>query len=573
MNPKLFSPPRFESEEDNFRAKFINSFAWLGIVVLSIVTILYLRSPSADLTLFILPALIAVLAVSLYLLNQRRVSAAGWIIVVLGWLGIALQAYSADGVKDTIILAFIAIGLLASIIISRGAGTVVILASIAVIAWLSWLEAQGIFQPRNQDPVIYGRDIALIFIIIAMLIYFSTTSLRDAIQRAAASEAQLRATNESLQELNLSLEERVAIRTAELQVAYKENERRARQFEAITQVTHAISSVQGLEELFQQLTEVIGEKFDFYHVGIFLLDDNREFAILRASNSEGGRKMIAQNHRLRIGQTGIVGLVAATGTPRIALDVGADAAYFDNPDLPDTRSEMALPLQLSGRILGILDVQSLRANVFQAEDVNVLGILADQVAMAIYNAQTFETTRQYLEEAQSSASSYLKESWRTLNPGIQLLRYSVANNGLVSLDKPLHAPLISRASMDGEPVFESGQVASLAVPIRLGGNIVGALHIQLPEHEWESDEIDIAEAVADRLSLALESTTLLEATQKRAEIERLTSDITGRIGSSTQISSILRTAAEELSRVLGGSEVLVQIQPLLAQDNLEPTKP
>jgi glucan phosphoethanolaminetransferase (alkaline phosphatase superfamily) len=301
MNLRFFSAPRFESEEDNFRAKFINGFAWLGIVLLSFGTIRNFLSPSDDLTIVILPALIVVLALSLYLLHQRRVAAAGWIIIAPGWLGIGLQAYSADGVKDTIILAFIAIGLLASITISRGAGTVVILASIAVIAWLSWLEATLRFQARVQDPIVYGTDIALIFVIIAMLIYFSTTSLRDAIQRATASEAQLRATNESLQELNLSLEERVAGRTAELQAAYKENERRARQFEAITQVTHAISSVQGIEELFQQLTEVISEKFDFYHVGIFLLDENREFAILRAANSEGGRKMITQNHRLRIG--------------------------------------------------------------------------------------------------------------------------------------------------------------------------------------------------------------------------------------------------------------------------------
>jgi GAF domain-containing protein len=146
-----------------------------------------------------------------------------------------------------------------------------------------------------------------------------------------------------------------------------------------------------------------------------------------------------------------------------------------------------------------------------------------------------------------------------MNVRNQTWGYSIAGNAVRPLDKPIRDPLILDVSANGEPAYESGARAGLAVPIRLAGKVVGALHVHLPEHEWESDEIDIAQAVADRLSLALETTTLLEATQKRAEIERLTADITGKIGSSTRIDSILRTAAEELSRVLGGSDVLVQI--------------
>ncbi|HUG34139.1 MAG TPA: GAF domain-containing protein [Anaerolineales bacterium] len=561
MIRKFFSPPAFDTDEDNFRAKFVNGFAWVGIVLLAIAIIPYILSPGENFTIIILSGLIGVLFAALYLLDRGRVTTAGWVIVILGWAGIGLQAYTADGVKDVIIMAFIAVGLLASIVISRTAGTAVILISILVIVGLSLLEASGIFQAREQDPIIYGRDLSFIFVTIATLIYFSTTSLRDAIQRANRSEAELRATNESLQELNQSLEERVASRTVELQSAKDRNERRVRQFEAIAEVTRAITLNQQLGNLLLLLTEVISEKFGFYHVGIFLLDDEREFAVLRAANSDGGRRMLARNHKLRIGQTGIVGFVAATGTPRIALDVGTDAAYFDNPDLPATRSEMALALSLSGTILGVIDVQSLEPNAFQTEDVDVLATLADQVTIAIQYAQSFESTQKFLEEAKRSSDSYLVDSWRALNARSQMLGYSTAGNVVRPLDKPLQASLITDASVNGEPAYENGTRASLTVPIRLAGSVVGALHVQLQEHEWDSDEIDIAQAVADRLSLALEATTLLEATQKRAEIERLTADITGKIGSSTRIDSILRTAAEELSRVLGGSDVLVQILP------------
>jgi GAF domain-containing protein len=559
MIQKFFRPPQFDSDEENFRAKFINGFAWVGVALLVIGILPYLRSPGSDLTILILSGLIVVLLVARYLLQKGMVTTAGWVIIVLGWTGIGLQAYTADGVKDVIVMAFIAIGLLASIVINRAAGTAVILTSIIVIAGLALLEARGIFQAREQDPIIYGRDLSFIFITIAMLIYFSTTSLLDAIKRANKSENELRTTNLSLQELNQSLEERVARRTLELKLANERNERRARQFEAIAQVTRAITSNQNLDSLLPSLTEVISEKFGFYHTGIYLLDEEREFAVLRAANSEGGGRLMARNHKLRIGQTGIVGFVAATGIPRIALDVGTDAAYFDNPDLPETRSEMALPLDLSGNLLGVLDVQSIQPDAFQAEDVDVLATLADQVTIAIQNAQTFEATQRRFKETTLSSISYLQESWRTMGAKGSVWGYTIAGNVIKPLEKPLQAPLITNASLNGTPAYESGSRASLAVPIRLGGNVVGALHVQLPEHEWDSDEIDIAQAVADRLSLALEATTLLEATQKRAEIERLTADITGKIGSSTRIDSILRTAAEELSRVLGGSDVLVQI--------------
>jgi len=561
MIRKIFSPPLFDNDDDNFRAKFINGFAWVAIILLAFGLIPYLISPGGDLTIVVLTALMAVMFIALYLLRRGNVNASGWVIVILGWLGIGLQAFTADGVKDVIMIAFIAVGLLASIVISQRAGSVVILVSIGVIILLALREASGLFQARVQDPLIYGRDLSFIFVAITILIYFSTTSLMDAIRRAKQSEGNLRSTNERLHELNQTLEERVASRTEELEVANQRNERRAQQFEAIAQVAKAITSNQSLEELLPLLVHVTSDKFGFYHAGIFLLDENREFAELRAANSEGGRRMMDRKHKLGIGQTGIVGYVAATGNPRIALDVGADAAFFNNPDLPDTHSEMALPLRVSGDLIGVLDVQSTYSDAFKEEDVEALSTLADQIAIAIQNSRSYETMQKYLEVAQRTSGSYLQDSWRALKPQNQLLGYSISGNTLKPLDQSIDSAILAKVSKDGGSVIENGENANLAIPIRLAGIVVGVVNIKLPEdHEWEADEIDIAEAVADRLSLALEAATLLEATQKRAEIERLTADITGKIGSTTQFDSILRTAAEELSRVLGGSDVLVQIQ-------------
>lgn len=562
MIRKFFSPPVFENDEDNFRAKFINGFAWAVIGLLVIALLPYIFAPSRDFTIVILSGLIVVLLVSLFVLRRGRVAASGWLIVALGWLGIGFQAFTADGVKDVIVMAYIAIGLFASIVINHRTGSLTILSSIGVIVLLAIREANGLFVPREQDPIAYGRDLGFIFFAITILIYFSTTSLRDAIARANKSEGELRASNVSLRELNQNLEAHVATRTTELEQANRRNERRARQFEAIAQVARAAAANQTLEELLALLVQVIGEKFGYYHAGIFLFDANREYAELRAANSEGGRRLLSRNHRLRIGQTGIVGLVAATGEPRIALDVGVDAAFANNPELPETHSEMALPLKASGLVIGVLDIQSTERNAFSEDDIDVLSTLADQVATAIQNARYYESTQEIVQEAQRVTGAYLQESWQTLKSQDRLLGFVAEGSTVKPADRPVDPLLLSKLARSEQTLIEDGEQPSLVVPLKLAGNVVGVLNITLNEdHEWESDEIDIAKAVADRLSLALEAATLLETTQKRAELERLTANITGKIGSTTQFDSILRTAAEELSRAFGGSEVVVQIQP------------
>jgi PAS domain S-box-containing protein len=336
---------------------------------------------------------------------------------------------------------------------------------------------------------------------------------------------------------------------------------RAAQFEAIAEVARTIVSSQDMETLLPQITRFVSEKFGFYHVGIFLLDENREYAVLNAANSEGGKRMLHRGHKLKIGQTGIVGYVAATGAPRITLDVETDTAFFNNPDLPETRSEMALPLKVADEIIGVLDVQSVEPNAFQQEDAEVLSTLADQVAIAIQNARSYGTMQELLKEAQKTSGTYLGDSWHALRSQEQHIGYIVSEDTLKPLSKPVTSAKADRAIANKETVIENGISASITVPIRLRNEVIGVMDICVPEeHEWDPDEVDIVEAVAERLSLALETSLLVRTTQRRAEIERLTADISGKISAATQFDSILRTTTEELSHALGGSEVLVQIQ-------------
>jgi len=575
MNWSFILPPTFEKEEDNFRARFIHWFALVVIVVLGISVSfggLSFKDQSSDPVILVL---IAIQVLSLYLLRKGKISASGWILVAFSWIGLTFQAYNADGVKDVVIVGYIAIALLASIVVSWVTGGVVIFASIGAVWALALLETNQVIIARIQNPIDYARDLSFVFIVITALIVISTNSLRNAIARANKSEESLKLSNQSLQELNQNLESRVESRTAELELANQSNERRVRQFEAIAQVARATAANQNLETLLPNLVELIGKQFDFYHVGIFLLDNDREFAELRAANSDGGKRMLARRHKLAIGQSGIVGFVSATGNPRITLDVGTDAAFFNNPDLPNTRSEMALPLRAGDQIIGALDIQSTISNAFQDEDIEVLSTLADQVSIAIQNARSFETSQELLKEAQRTSGAFLSESWKVLQSQEESIGYQIAENKLKPLSKAITSTQIKKAMTSKITVKVSSENnATLAVPIRLRDQVIGVMDIRVSdEHEWDEDEVDVAEAVAERLSLALEASLLLKSTQRQAEIERITADISTKIGATTQFDSILRTAAEELSRVLGGSDVVVQIQSDVLETPSETEQP
>jgi GAF domain-containing protein len=311
---------------------------------------------------------------------------------------------------------------------------------------------------------------------------------------------------------------------------------------------------------------VISEQFGHYHTGIFLLDDAGQYAILRATNSEGGSKMLARDHKLLVGQTGIVGYVTATGQPRIALDVGADAAFFDNPDLPNTHSEIALPLRIAGRIIGTLDVQSEEKNAFNEDDIAALSTLADQVSIAIQNTRALEEARKSLVEVQSAYGESVRESWKVMRPqslgvGIQMIDSSIKPMG-----RPLREEHVQKAMEQGKTAVSTNRTGTLAVPIRMRQQVIGVMSLKNnDQYKWTDDDVDIAEAVAERLSLAIETTSLLRTAQHRADVEKITTDISTKIGSSSRFETILQTAAQELSKALGGSDVLVQIEPVALQ--------
>jgi GAF domain-containing protein/HAMP domain-containing protein len=359
---------------------------------------------------------------------------------------------------------------------------------------------------------------------------------------------------ESLEEL----EKRVEERTVELSLANERNERRARQFEAIAHIARTISSTRDLDLLLSQITTVINKEFGFYHVGIFLLDTAKEYAVLSAANSIGGKNMLERGHRLKVGETGLVGFVTGTGKPRVALDTGADAVFFNNPDLPETRSEIALPLHVGDEIIGALDVQSTEPNAFVQEDINILSTLADQVSIAIQNAQQFEETRKALNESEILSRQFVQAGWQQFTKSRNLLgiRHTGARASLLHRRNGKDNQEDLFAGIQAKP---NARGASLSLPIKLRGEVIGSVDVRTPDNRpWDQDELDIVTAIIERAAIALENARLLAESQKRAAKERIIGEISSKISMQSEINELLKTAAQELGRSLPGAEIAIQ---------------
>lgn len=447
--------------------------------------------------------------------------------------------------------------IVASILLSlRSFSLLVLLSTIATFTARSYSHT-----PITADDGFF--KVAGVFVSIGIIL-IGANIFRAWVERDRLKEAQ-HVTSE-LEDVKINLEQRIEERTTELTEAGHQMSRRTTQLRTITELAEAISLVDDLNDIFPTVTSLISERFGFYHVGIFLVDQDRDYALLQAANSEGGKRMLARRHRLRLG-TGVVGFTAQSGLPRIALDVGADAVFFDNPDLPETRSEVALPLKARGETIGVLDVQSTEAGAFTNEDLQVLTALANQVSIALENARLLIETRTALAQVQEVYNEFARTEWSRTVSNIQQPGFRYRIGKVEMLESAIQSPEVIAAVQNGEIVTDQPggsekRRSTLAVPVKLRGEVIGVLHVESndPSKEWQNDEVGLVAAVAERAAVAMENARLFQDARRRAAKEQTISEATARIGSALNIENILHATAEELERVLSGSEIVIQFE-------------
>lgn len=251
--------------------------------------------------------------------------------------------------------------------------------------------------------------------------------------------------------------------------------------------------------------------------------------------------MVERGHSLTIGMQGIVGYVAAQKKPRIALDVGTDAVFFNNPDLPLTRSEVALPLLIRNKILGVLDIQSDRPQAFSVDDTDVLQTLSDQIAIAIENARLLDETQAAIMQLEALTSIRTQEAWT------QKLREQ---------DRAFtYTPLGLRAEK-----LSPNSSNAMSAPIVLRGRKIGNISIaRKGEAKWSRLDEGLLAEVASQVGLAVDNIRLLEEATQRARQEQTVGKLAAQFSQSLDLDTLLQTAARELGQLPDVSEVSVFI--------------
>jgi PAS domain S-box-containing protein len=344
-------------------------------------------------------------------------------------------------------------------------------------------------------------------------------------------------------------------------------ERRALQLRAAAEVARDATTARDLDELLSRAVNLVRDRFGFYHAGIFLVDEQGEYAILTAASGEAGQAMLEDGYKLKVGGAGIVGYVTRRGQPRIALDVGADAVHFKSPYLPETRSELALPFKVGGRVIGALDVQSQQSAAFDEEDVQVLQIMADQLAVAIENVRLVTELQSRLREISVLYQSYSQEAWSRARSGDVTTGYEYDRARVIPLSRQLSPGAVAQLKAGQMVTLESEQAgggsrrSTLVAPLMLRGQMIGAVGFEQdePTQQLSPEDQAVIEAVTSQVALALENARLFEEAQRRASREELAGAATTRIRASLDIDTVLKTAVQEMRQALELPEVVIRL--------------
>ncbi len=361
--------------------------------------------------------------------------------------------------------------------------------------------------------------------------------------------------------LIVTLEDRVAARTQQL--------------ETVVSVSQRLASILDVGDLLHQVVTITKETFNYYHVHIYLLDGRHEALNLTEGYGEPGAEMKRRGHNIPLAAPkSLVARAAREGRIITIENVRLNPDWLPNPLLPETCSEMAVPVMRDRQIAGVLDVQSETVGGLSQGDEAVLQLLANQIAIAIHNARLFGETRIALHDAQKLQQLYTGQVWERFS-AVRTTDYEVRSSILPPLQEvvtpeaiaalqreqtvTLEAPTSEVDSLDLDN--QSLMPSALATPLKLHNKIIGVLGFQDqdPNRRWTEDEIALIEAVSEQMSQAIEHARLFEETQRSAWRDQMVSESTAQVWSSAEIEGVMRAAVAQLGDKLRASEVVIRL--------------
>lgn len=494
--------------------------------------------------------LITVLVFAIFHRIPYRIRAVAFLLILFA-LGVSdlLQ----DGLYGSGRIFLLILPIMTALLISTRARLVGMAASIGAIAGIGYLMVYGyIDAPQlsasTQNDSLLAWGIATLSF--AMIVAAVAVSSGWILQRFTHS---LEVQNQLAHDLELEqsqLERRIEERTAEI-------ERRLLQLRTAAEINRTISSILDIRQLLPQVCELVARRFDLYYVGVFLVENVASggdtlrdipakpipFAILAAGTGEAGKRMLDDGHRLAVGGDSMIGWCTAHKQARIALDVGLEAVRFNNPFLPETRSELALPILAQNVVLGAMTVQSRQPSAFDQDDIIVLQSIADSLASAIENARLFAEVQTNLEEIRNLHRQYLEQSWNE--------EVAKRNRLEFTFEEPTASP--------------EQRARQLEVPILLREQPIGKIKLESPISaeepaiDWTPEELALIDAVTAQTALALENARLFDEVKAKAHQEELLNQIISKSQDSLSLDRVMKIILQEVVKNLQVSRASIRL--------------
>jgi GAF domain-containing protein/HAMP domain-containing protein len=308
---------------------------------------------------------------------------------------------------------------------------------------------------------------------------------------------------------------------------------RTKQLAATNEVGRVAASSLDPEQLLARVVPLFPEQFGYYYAAIYLLDPSEKWAELKEATGEAGKVLKQNHHRLEVVGKSMVGAAIREQSPRIAQIASDEKQRLDNPLLPYTRSEIALPLMVGDRILGALNVQSTREADFGPQVIETMKNMAGQVAIALENARLFQEAQQVIRELRTVHQQYLLEGWSGFSAEGEKLEYRIGDE-------------------------EDEDSSKLEVAISLRDQTLGQIRLG-GEREWTPDQQSLVNAVATQAAIALENARLVSESRQIALRERMAAEISSKIWVSATIDGVLQTVIKELGRRLNASSATIEL--------------
>jgi len=377
----------------------------------------------------------------------------------------------------------------------------------------------------------------------------------------------------------------------------------ALQLQTVAEISREVSGSLIVDSILRQAVTLVQDRFEFYFASIFLVEPGGDNVVIREATGEAGAQMKRAGYKLAVGSKSIIGYVTQQKEPLVVNDVSKDPNYLVNPLLKETMAEACLPLKVGNRILGVIDVQSPIAYVFTNENIRILQILADQLAVAVINSELFAEAQERLSQHRllhhvttaAASSTTIEEALKSAVQGLQVtlggdqisimmadkdqkmlevkssigypneesarlkVPFGVGITGWVASHR--QAQRIGDITKDSRYISINPKVRSeLAIPLLYRNEILGILNVESTQiNAYSENDEEMLGTLAGSLAAIIAHSKLLDQYRQQVERERLLYEITNKIRRTNSPEKILSITLDEISKTLNTRRAHIEI--------------